>query len=196
MAMEHPKTRALLSAIAGSDRPMTLSDPRLPDHPIMALNPAFEALTGYSAAESVGRNCRFLQGAATDRTTSARIKRCIGEQRGSIEWIVNQRRDGSTFWNLLFLVPVFDDEGTLLHFFGNQRDITEGRPADLPDHGFGKADLPFLGQVEFDAVLRELSSDSSSNPIEQSRALERTVDAARRLNEITTHLMPAPWSPY
>ena len=195
MALEHQKTRALLSAIGHSSQPMTLSDPNLPDHPIVALNPAFEALTGYGAAESVGRNCRFLQGSATDRATAARIGRCIAERRGCIEWIINHRRDGSTFWNLLFLVPVFADDGTLIHFFGNQRDITEGRPADLPDHGFGKADLPFLGQLEFDSVLRELAAGSAGDGTEQTQALERTIEAARRLNAVTTHLAPAPWSP-
>ena len=128
---------------------MVLTDPNLQDHPMIAVNAAFEALTGYPAAETVGRNCRFLQGAETDAATPSRIGRCIAERRGCIEWIVNYRADGTKFWNLLFISPVFDRDGTLLHFFGNQRDITEGPPSDLPDYTLGKADMPRDREMAF-----------------------------------------------
>ena len=197
MTEYNPLTRALLSAMMRSTEPMVLTDPSLPDHPMIAVNAAFEALTGYAAAETVGRNCRFLQGPGTHPETPGRIGRCIAERRGCVEWIVNYRRDGATFWNLLFISPVFDRDGTLLHFFGNQRDITAGHPPGLPEVSFGKADMPAQGRAEFHAMLLDVldgAQDAAQDDAARSRALERLVEAARRLNDVTTHLAPAPWS--
>ena len=191
-------TGALLATIMHSTEPMVVTDPRLPDHPMIAVNPAFEALTGYAAAEIVGRNCRLLQGDGTDPETPPRIGRCIAERRGCIEWIVNYRRDGSKFWNLLFISPVFAQDGTLLHFFGNQRNITQGPPPDLPDFILGKVDMPLQGQAEFHALMLGILDeprDQDQDEAARARALERIVEAARRLNEVTTHLAPAPWTP-
>ncbi len=199
MSEPHTITRALLSAIAHGSEPMVLSDPRLPDHPMIAVNAAFEALTGYSAAETIGRNCRFLQGADTDRDTTLKIRRCIAEGRGCIEWVVNYRRDGTRFWNLLFLSPVFAPDGTLLHYFGNQRDITKGPPADLADYTVGKADMPEEGLREFHALIAGMAREpSAADPVAtaRARALERVIEAARRLNEVTIRLAPAPWTPH
>ena len=191
-------TRALLATIKHSTEPMVVTDPRLPDHPMIALNAAFEALTGYAEADIVGRNCRLLQGESTDPETPRRIGRCIAERRGCIEWIVNYRRDGSKFWNLLFISPVFAPDGTLLHFFGNQRNITHGPPSDLPDFSLGKADMPMQGQREFHALMLGILDDprdQEQNDAARARALERIVEAARRLNEVTIRLAPAPWTP-
>ena len=134
MEASHPTTRALTAAIIHSTEPMVLTDPRLPDHPMVVVNQAFASLTGYAAAQTIGRNCRFLQGEGTDPNTPARIRACLEAQLGCIEWLVNYRSDGTRFWNLLFLSPVFAPDGTLLHYIGNQRDITEGaarRPGRL-----------------------------------------------------------------
>ena len=192
-----PITEALLSAIAHSEQPMVLTDPNLQDHPMIAVNAAFEALTGYPAAETVGRNCRFLQGAETDAATPSRIGRCIAERRGCIEWIVNYRADGTKFWNLLFISPVFDRDGTLLHFFGNQRDITEGPPSDLPDYTLGKADMPRDQEMAFHDLLLDVFDDTRTLPSDvpsRAAALDRIVETTRRLNDVTTRLRPAPWS--
>ncbi len=191
-------TRALLATIRHSTEPMVVTDPRLPDHPMIALNPAFEALTGYAEAEIVGRNCRLLQGDGTDPETPRRIRRCIAERRGCIEWIVNYRRDGSKFWNLLFISPVFAADGTLLHFFGNQRNITRGPPADLPEFTLGKMEMPMQGQAEFHALMLGIldeKRDERQDEAARARALERIVETARRLNEVTTRLAPARWTP-
>ncbi len=189
-------TRALLAGIMHSTEPMVLTDPHLADHPMIAVNPAFEALTGYPGGETTGRNCRFLQGPETDPVTAMRIRRCLAERRGCIEWVLNYRRDGSQFWNLLFISPVFDTDGTLLHFFGNQRDISAGQPAAVPDHVFGKADMPLEGERAFhNAMLDVLHNmpNPGESDAERARGLERIVDAARRLNDATTRLVPAPW---
>ena len=195
MPEAHPLTRALVSAMMQSGQPMVVSDPHLPDHPMVAVNDAFVALTGYARAETLGRNCRFLQGPDSDPATSARIRRCIAERQGCIEWIVNYRRDGSKFWNLLFMVPVLDAQGSLLNFFGNQRDITEGRPLDIADHLVGKAALSAEGQTEFQSLLQTVLDQPDGTDQERARGLEGIVEAARRLNAVTTQLTQPAWSP-
>ncbi len=193
----NPITRALLSAMVQSREPMALTDPALPDHPIVAVNAAFVALSGYDEAQIVGRNCRFLQGAGTDRATTLRIRQCIAERRGCIEWILNYRQDGTKFWNLLFLSPVVDAAGNLLHYFGNQRDITHGPPAGLPDYVLGKADLNSAGQKAFDALMREMAeaTPGAADEAGLALALERAIETGRRLNDATMGLAPADWSP-
>lgn len=194
-------TDALLAAMAHSTEPMSLSDPHLPDHPIVAVNAAFEAMTGYASAEVVGRNCRLLQGPATDRDAARRLGRIIASGEGCVEWIANHRKDGSLFWNLLFLSPVRDSDGTLLHFFGNQHDITEGLPPRLTEVGFGRARLPPESEAEFQRLLREIaaadraSSDRGASGPAHARALERMLAAARRLAEVSTQLVPSPVAP-
>ena len=198
MTEPDPITRALLSTVILSTEPMVVTAPRLPDHPMIAVNPAFEALTGYAAADIVGRNCRLLQGEGTDPETPRRIGRCIADRQGCIEWIVNYRRDGSKFWNLLFISPVFTQDGRLLHFLGNQRDITHQPPAGLPDFSLGKADMPLQGQAEFHALMLGILDEPGGGEQDEAaraRALERIVEAARRLNEVTTRLVRGPWKP-
>lgn len=183
---EHPTTRALLSIIPHASEPMCLSDPNQPDHPIIATNHAFERITGYPAAETIGRNCRFLQGPATDPETPARIRSAIEARQGCIEWMVNYRRDGSKFWNLLFMVPVFASDGTLLHYFANQRDFGAEVPEGLPaDYVLGRATLPPDGQAAFNAILTEAIAARGPGA---ASVLEHGILAAHALNHVTTRL--------
>ena len=191
--MTAPLTHALIAAMQHSAEPMALSDPNQPDDPIIAVNQAFLDLTGYAASDVLGRNCRFLQGAGTDPGTAARIRATLAQNRGCIEWIVNYRRDGKMFWNLLFLSPVFARDGSLLHYFGNQRNITEGPPPDLPDYVIGKADMPPASRRVFDEILLDLLEQNQAGS-ESGFSLDKLVNAARDLNDITIRLHPAPWS--
>jgi len=175
---------ALTEAMHHSAAPMVLSDPNLPDTPMVAANQAFADLTGYPVAEIVGRNCRFLQGPRTDPASPARIRACLDAGQGCIEWIVNYRRDGSHFYNLLFISPVRDAAGTLLFFFGNQLDITKGSPAWLDEVQFGRAHLVPALEAEFHALLKVVGIAA------QTAELERIVAAAHRLAEISTKLQP------
>ena len=108
---------------------MVVTDPRLPDNPIVLANQAFLDLSGYSADEVVGRNCRFMQGPHTDRAEVAKLREAIAaEQEATVE-LLNYRKDGTTFWNELFLSPVQDDTGNLLYFFSSSKDISKRRQA-------------------------------------------------------------------
>lgn len=103
---------------------MLITDPRRPDNPIVFANAAFARLTGFKRDEIIGRNCRFLQGPATDRMDVARLRAAI-ESRVPIELeLLNYKKDGTTFWNRLLVSPVFGDDGELTYFFASQFDVT------------------------------------------------------------------------
>ena len=103
---------------------MVVADPELPDCPIVAVNQAFVELTGYSKEESIGRNCRFLQGEGTDQSTVENIRNLL-EERGRAEFeLLNYRKDGTPFWCSLHLAPIYDEDGKLLLFVSSQRDET------------------------------------------------------------------------
>ena len=175
---------ALDAAIRHSAEPMVLSDPNQPDMPLVAVNEAFAALSGYPVSRILGRNCRFLQGPATNPAAAPRIRACLDAGQGCIEWIVNYRRDGSRFYNLLFISPVRAATGELLFFFGNQLDITAGAPDWLDDVQFGPAHLDPALEREFHALVHQVDAAS------RTEALERITAAARRLAEISTSLHP------
>ncbi len=112
------------AAIQATRMPIAITDVRIEDHPIVFANDAFIQLSGYSRDEVIGRNCRFLQGPETDRAEVARIAAAIAAHESVTAEILNYRKDGSTFWNALYISPVFDAAGGVSHFFGSQLDVT------------------------------------------------------------------------
>ncbi len=121
------KDRALEVASEG----FTIADARQPDQPLIYANQGFERITGYSIADVMGRNCRFLQGPDTDPSAMAEIRAALAEARPCLVEILNYRKDGSTFWNRLSITPVRDAAGHLTHFIGVQSDVTARRQAEV-----------------------------------------------------------------
>jgi PAS domain S-box-containing protein len=111
-------------AVVAAGLSFTISDPRLPDNPLVFVNPAFERTTGYSAQEVLGRNCRFLQGRDTDPGAVARLRAAIAAEQHAVVVLLNHRKDGTAFWNEVSVSPVYDATGTLTHFVGIQADVT------------------------------------------------------------------------
>jgi len=107
--------------------PFVVSDARQPDLPIVLANEAFLNLTGYTADEVVGRNCRFLQGDATSRTTVAEIRAAIVQHRDCTIEILNYKKDGTPFWNQLHISALRDGDGNVAYYFASQIDVTELR---------------------------------------------------------------------
>ncbi|MEF3274570.1 MAG: PAS domain-containing protein [Chloroflexus sp.] len=95
------------------------------DQPIIFVNRAFSDITGYSPAEALGRNCRFLQGPQTDRATVADLREAIKTGSSIQTRILNYRKDGQPFWNQLAINPVRDDTGRIIAFVGLQTDVTK-----------------------------------------------------------------------
>lgn len=117
----------LFSTFEKSGLPMVATDPKATDNPIVYVNEAFSRVTGYSAEEVVGRNCRFLQAADTDQDTVAQIREAITYGREISVELLNLRKDGSPFWNHLFITPINDESGKLLFFLSTQLDVTQAR---------------------------------------------------------------------
>jgi PAS domain S-box-containing protein len=116
-------------AMAQTRMAICLCDPHKADMPIVFANRAFRHLTGYDEDEIVGRNCRFLQGPHSDRSSLGRIRTAIAREDVTVVELLNYRKDGTAFWNALHLGPVYDAEGKLVYFFGSQWDVSDVRAA-------------------------------------------------------------------
>ena len=108
---------------------ITITDARKPDNPIVLANQAFLDMTGYSDAEVLGHNCRFLQGEDTSRDSVAKIRDAVVKGKDLTIELLNYHKDGSSFWNQLYISPVCDVAGTVLYFFGSQIDVSDTRRA-------------------------------------------------------------------
>jgi len=118
--------RALAVAAEG----ISIADARLPERPLIYVNDGFVRLTGYSAAEVLGKNCKFLQGQDADQDTVDVMRRAMKEGQECTVEILNRRKDGTPFWNRLSITPVRNDAGEVTHFIGIQSDVTERREAE------------------------------------------------------------------
>ncbi len=127
----HLQKQAMEASING----IVIADMRLPDRPLIYVNPAFEAISGYKAEEILGKNCRFLQGEARENETNRIARQTM---RDALDLGVpcsiilhNFRKDGTPFWNELYMSPIFDAEGNLTHCVGIQHDVTTRVAAEL-----------------------------------------------------------------
>jgi diguanylate cyclase (GGDEF)-like protein/PAS domain S-box-containing protein len=96
-----------------------------PTYPVVYVNPAFSALTGYSQAELLGRNLRFLQGDDREQDARHRMRESLDRGESSRVLLRNYRKDGSLFWNEMTVVPLKDEHGFITHFTGYHRDAGE-----------------------------------------------------------------------
>ncbi|RYI33501.1 MAG: PAS domain-containing protein, partial [Acetobacteraceae bacterium] len=124
-ARDHKQLGA--TAFERTRMPMVMVDARQPDYPIVLANEAFLNLTGYAADEVIGRNCRFLQGPDTSEAAIAELRNAVASGREADVELLNYRKDGSPFWNKLYLSPITDDDGKLAYYFASQIDVTEFR---------------------------------------------------------------------
>ncbi len=118
------------AAVRATRMSMLITDPRQPDNPIVYCNNAFLELTGYERDEVVGNNCRFLQGPGTDAAAVARIRNALAHPTDINIDILNYRKDGSPFWNALYVSPVIDEKGELQFFFASQLDVTDRKESE------------------------------------------------------------------
>ncbi len=123
---EHLKERAMDEAPIG----ITIADESLPDRPLVYVNDAFETMTGHSREESLGRNCRYLQGPATDADRVAELREAIEASTSASVELVNYRHDGTRFWNKVDVAPVRNESGAVTHYVGFQTDITDRKRAE------------------------------------------------------------------
>jgi PAS domain S-box-containing protein len=124
-----PQAASALVLEHGSDG-VLIADMRAAGQPIVHVNTAFESITGYAAAEAIGKNCRYLQGSDRLQPQVAEIRAALTEGRACSVTLRNYRRDGTMFRNALRLVPVRDGAGQVTHFIGLVRDVTHEAGVD------------------------------------------------------------------
>ena len=175
---------------------MAIADPHQPDCPLVFINPAFTELTGYDAPSILGRNCRILQGADTDPEAIGRIRRAIDERKPIEEELYNYRRDGSGFWNALYITPIFNDSGEFSCFFANQFDISSRREAQRRQQQRIESIGALASGVahEFNNLMTvvlasiERATDQASDET-QRRHLERADWGAQRAGKLASELL-------
>ncbi|MDZ5457522.1 histidine kinase famiy protein [Azohydromonas lata] len=191
------------AAVEATRMPMVVADPRLPDTPIVFANNAFLDMTGYAQEEVLGRNCRFLQGPDTDRAVVDQIRQAVARQQEIAVELINYRKDGSSFWNALFLTPVRNPEGELIYFFSSQLDVSRRRDAEGALHHSQKMEA--LGQLtggiahDFNNLLQVIVSNVEVASTKArllglddaliARALSNVREAARKSGTLTQQLL-------
>ncbi len=100
------------------------------DMPIVFVNPAFERITGYSAAEVIGRNCRFLQGTDHDQEPLQTLRDALRQRHANSGVLRNYRKDGSLFWNHLIVTPVKGHDGRVTRMVGIITDVSAQRRSE------------------------------------------------------------------
>lgn len=111
-------TKALASdraKYAGLGDCFVLTNPAKADNPIVYASDGFVKVTGYTRNDIIPRNCRFLQGRHTDRQAVKRIKLGIDNREESVELLLNYKKNGEPFWNLLYTSKALDCSDDLLH---------------------------------------------------------------------------------
>ncbi|WP_198677876.1 EAL domain-containing protein [Aliidiomarina shirensis] len=121
---DQEQLKILERSVEASVNGIVIADARKPGYPLVYINPAFERITGYSQEEMLGRNCKVLQGDGTDSRAIEQIRSCLRKERDVQTTIRNYRKDGSPFWNDLYIAPVRDNNGVLTHYIGIQNDVT------------------------------------------------------------------------
>jgi len=120
----------IAEAIANMTVGVMITDPHQPGNPVIFVNAAFTALTGYTHQEILGKSCRSLQGAETDRAIVEQVHAAMKAHQPITRTLLNDRKDGTPFWNELSIHPVFNAEGKLTHFIGFQTDVSARKLAE------------------------------------------------------------------
>nr|AML78076.1 putative LOV domain-containing protein [Begonia sp. BC-2016] len=166
----------LKDALSTFQQTFVVSDATKPDYPIMYASAGFFKMTGYTSKEVIGRNCRFMQGADTDPEDVAKIRETLQEGTSYCGRLLNYKKDGTPFWNLLTIAPIKDEAGKVLKFIGMQVEVskhTEGykdkmmRPNGLPE-----------SLIRYDARQKEMANNSVTE-------LVQAVKRPRSLSEST-----------
>lgn len=181
------------AAMETSQSAMIVCDPAQPDNPIIFANQAFLRLTGYEQDEVIGRNCRLLQGPQTDKRALQQVHSAMTHHHEVCVEVLNYRKDGSTFWNEVFISPLFNEQGQLVYFFASQLDVSRRHDAELRVRR--AQDLESLGQLtggiahDFNNLLQvmvgylELIQQSAKRPGADPQRIFNSANRARAAAE-------------
>lgn len=159
-------TDPFVAAVRATRMPMVITNPQLPDNPVVFANAAFCRMSGYDRSEILGRNCRFLQGPDSDPAAVAKIRAAVAAVEPLEIDVLNYRKTGETFWNRLLMAPVYDTEGVLAYYFASQVDVTMERDRL---HGLESSNASLMAELTDRLRMQE----------EHERELAFTLRAAR-----------------
>ncbi len=171
-----------ISARRAADEKLRVSDAALkavsqgvlitgPDQLILSANAAFQTITGYDESAILGRNCRFLQGPLTDRTTVSAMRAALRQPVEFTGEILNYRQDGTPFWNQVTISPVLDGHGRLTHFVGITRDVSAQKHAQEALRASREQLRNFARRLQ---VIREAERTNVAREIHEALAQELT----------------------
>jgi PAS domain S-box-containing protein len=173
---------ALFTSIEASPIATVITDPRLPDNPVVAVNDPFCELTGYPRDEIIGRNCRFLAGEDTEPWQTQSVRDAIRSLRPSLTELLNYKRDGTPFRNALLIAPVLNAEGQANWFLGSQVDVSSDATAPLALRQRRAAQMIGALSKRQREVLREMALGYRNKQIAWRLSLsEKTVKMHRSL---------------
>ncbi|MCL1044948.1 PAS domain S-box protein [Shewanella electrodiphila] len=159
------------SAIDSTKTGIVVTDIRLPDQPIIFINKAFSDISGYSAEEVLGKNCRFLQGPNTEKALIKQMSHAITKGKPCDVVITNYNKAGREFINNLSLGPVFNKNNQLTHYIGVQNDITEEKQKEE------------ASMVEMALILEERTKESKDSANRLRAVFDTTFDGTIVLDE-------------
>jgi PAS domain-containing protein len=107
---------SLMQSLSSGQQCFVLSDPKLPDNPIVFATPGFYKLTGYTSKEVLGRNCRFLQGPGTDTRAVDVIRKAVASGSDATVCLLNYKADGTPFWNQFFIGALRDSDNCIVNY--------------------------------------------------------------------------------
>uniref|UniRef100_A0A6M2F093 PAS domain-containing protein n=1 Tax=Populus davidiana TaxID=266767 RepID=A0A6M2F093_9ROSI len=157
-------SQELKDALATLQQTFVVSDATKPDCPIIYASGGFFTMTGYSSKEVIGRNGRFLRGADTDRNEVAKIRDAVRKGTSYCGRLLNYKKNGTPFWNLLTVTPIKDDRGNAIKFIGMQVEVskyTEG----VNDKAFRPNGLP-KSSIRYDARQKAKALDSITEDVQ------------------------------
>ena len=171
-----------VTLVSNSRIASVISNPRLPDNPIVACNAAFCELTGYAPEEVVGRNCRFLSGPATELWFSEEIRRGVREHRPVLVEILNYKRSGEPFRNAVLVAPIYGEQDELLYFLGSQIEIGADAPPPTSMRRIRAAELVKTLSPRQSQVLKHVANGLLNKQIAGKLGLaEKTVKMHRSI---------------
>lgn len=124
------RQRLMERSLEASSNAVLITDARRDGYPVAYVNPAFSQISGYSAAEVEGQTLDYMVGSGTDPKDIEAIRAAVSGARPESLTIRSYRKDGTQFWNQLFISPVRDTTGTLTHFIAIMNDISEKKEQD------------------------------------------------------------------
>lgn len=166
--------------IGSSPIAAVLSNPRLPDNPIIECNEAFLALTGYRSDEIIGHNCRFLAGEGTEPWLTEMLRNGISRRQPVMVEILNYKKDGTAFRNAVMVAPIFDASGELEFFLGSQVEIAEDvARANDARRGAAHARVTALSRRQREVLLQMAAGKLNKQIAYELGLSERTVKMHR-----------------